>query len=66
MSNPANIIKRSNVYHQNIRGLRGKTDELLSQLHPLFLHILCFTEHQMNYVEPQQTYIDCYNMGTNY
>jgi len=45
MSHPANIIKCSNVYHHTIRGLRGKTDELLSPLHPVFPHILCFTEH---------------------
>jgi hypothetical protein len=24
------------VYHQNIRGLKGKVNELLSQLHPTF------------------------------
>jgi hypothetical protein len=25
----------SSVYHQNIRGLRGKVNELISQLHPI-------------------------------
>jgi hypothetical protein len=65
-SHPANVIKLCGVYHQNIGGLRGKTDELLSHLHMVFPHILCFTEHRMNHVELQQTYIDCYNLGANY
>ena len=36
------------------------------QLHPAFHHILCFTEHHMNYLELQQTCADCYNLGACY
>jgi hypothetical protein len=57
-SHPANFIKPCNIYHQNIGGLRGKTDKLLSQLHPVFPHVLCFMEHHMNHVELQQTYVE--------
>jgi len=33
------------IYHQNIRGLRYKTNELLSHIHPVLPQLLCFTEH---------------------
>ena len=55
--------KPLNIHHQNIRGLRGKTDELIGHLHPVFPHILCFTEHHMNWEELQQTFIDDYTLG---
>ena len=62
----ANEIKMFNVFHQNIRGLRGKANELLSHLHPVFPHILCFTEHHMNPLELQQLNIDSYKLAANY
>ena len=30
------------IYHQNICGLKGKTDELISSMSPNLPHILCF------------------------
>jgi hypothetical protein len=54
------------VYHQNIRGLRGKANELLSQLYPTFPHILCLSEHHMNPLESQQTFFDNYKLGISY
>jgi hypothetical protein len=51
------------VYHQNIRGLGGKANELLSQLCLTFLHILCLSEHHMNHFESQQTFLDIYYLG---
>ena len=38
MLHPANAMTPLNIYHQNIRGLRQKTNELLRQLHPVFPH----------------------------
>jgi len=35
------------IFHQNIRGLKGKTDELKSSMSPNFPHILCFSEHHL-------------------
>jgi hypothetical protein len=58
--------KPLNIYHQHIRGLRGKINELISHLHPAFPHILCFTEHHMSREELQQTFIECYILGSNY
>ena len=46
------------VYHQNVRGLRGKANEQLSQLYLTFPHVLCLSEHHMNYLELQQTFLD--------
>jgi len=39
------------VYHQNIRVLRGKVNELISQLSPSLPQVLCLSEHHMNQVE---------------
>jgi len=36
---PSNAIIPLKIYHQNIKGLREKTKELLRQLHPAFPHI---------------------------
>ena len=54
------------VYHQNIRGLSGKANELLSQLHPTLPHVLCLSEHHMRNSELQGTYIDNYTLGDSY
>ena len=54
------------VCHQNIRGLRGKVNELLSQSIPTFPRVLCFSEHHMNQAELQHTFIDSYNLGVSY
>jgi hypothetical protein len=36
------------VYHQNIRSIRGKTDELLSMWCNIYPHVLCLSEHLRN------------------
>jgi len=35
------------IYHQNIRGLQNKTDELSMLWSTNFPHVLCFTEHHL-------------------
>lgn len=54
------------VYHQNIRGLKHKTNELLRALCPDFPHILCLTEHHLNSLELNNITIDHYNLGAVY
>jgi exonuclease III len=54
------------VYHQNIRGLREKVNELLSQLYPTFPHILCLSEHHMKHLELQKSHLDNYKLGSSY
>ena len=40
-------INSITIFHQNICGLREKTDELKSSMYPNFPHILCFSEHHL-------------------
>jgi hypothetical protein len=54
------------VYHQSIKGLRGKVNELISQLHLTFPHVLCLSEHHRNYLGLQQTFLDGYSLGDSY
>jgi exonuclease III len=51
------------IYHQNIRGLQGKTNELISSLYPGLPHVLCLSEHHLNYNELCRTYIEHYNFS---
>jgi exonuclease III len=61
-----NLTKRLNtnyriplkIYHQNIRGLRCKTNELIGHLHPVLPQILCLTDHHVNWEELQQISIN--------
>ena len=46
--------------------MRGKANELLSQLYPTFPHILCLSEHHMNHSELQQPFFDNYKLGVSY
>jgi hypothetical protein len=61
--NRNNLLK---VCHQNIRGLLGKTEELLSCL--LFdpPNIICLTEHRLKDFEVNSILIDNYELGAKY
>jgi hypothetical protein len=37
-----NILR---IFHQNICGIKSKSDELFSSLYPDLLHIICIAEH---------------------
>jgi hypothetical protein len=54
------------VFHQNIQGLKYKTDELLNALYLEFPHILCITEHHMNSLDMNIITIDYYDLGAVY
>jgi hypothetical protein len=64
-SHKVNQLNKGTVYfkifHQNIRGLGKKAEELLSHLHPDFLHVLCLTEHHLKYLQ-----LENYNLGAHY
>ena len=51
------------IYHQNIRGLQNKIDELFMLWSSNFPHILCFTEHHIYNDELNCIYINSYNLG---
>jgi hypothetical protein len=60
------ISNRFRIYHQNIRGLKGKTNErmlhLLTEAHPL----ICLTEHHLKNFEMDATPIPKYKLGAKY
>ena len=46
------------IFHQNIRGLGKTAEELLSHLHPDFPHVLCPTEHHLQYLQLEKVHIE--------
>jgi hypothetical protein len=54
------------IFHQNICGLRKKTDELISSVLPNFPHILCFSEHHLKQFELDEISIDNYRLSAKY
>ena len=46
------------IYYQNICGLKGKIDELISSMSPNFPHILCLSEHHLKHTELDQINIE--------
>jgi hypothetical protein len=55
-----------NIFHQNIRGLRNKTDEILCHISQNPPHVLCFTEHHLKSTEIISTHTDKYSLGASY
>jgi len=51
------------IYHQNIRSLRNKTNELLCHLNHDPPHILCLTEHHLRRDELASLRIENYTLG---
>jgi hypothetical protein len=54
------------ILHQNICGLKGKTDELISSMSPYSPHILCFSELHLKKCELDQINVDGYRLGAAY
>jgi hypothetical protein len=54
------------IFHQNIRGLFNKTDELITSWTTEASHILCLSEHHLLNHEINNTWIQYYNLGTSY
>jgi len=54
------------IFHQNIRGLFNKTDELLTSWSTEVPHILCLSEHHLLKHEINNTWIQNYNLGASY
>jgi hypothetical protein len=51
------------LFHQNIRGLRGKTNELLYHLYQDLPNLLCFSEPHLNHSEPDLINIENCSLG---
>jgi len=54
------------IFHQNIRGIRSKSNELMCHLSYDQPHILCLTDHHLPYLEIQTLNIDNYRLGSYY
>ena len=54
------------IYHQNVRSLRRKANELLSHVYSDLPHIICITEHHMNLNEINLLKFDNYNIGAQF
>jgi exonuclease III len=54
------------IYHQNIRGFKGKINEFMLPLHTEVPHLICLTEHHLKNYEINVTPISKYKLGANY
>ena len=59
----SNLFKN---YHQNIRGLKGKTNEIMLSLLTEAPHLICLTEHYLKNYEIDDTPISNYKLGAKY
>ena len=60
------VESRLRVYHQNIRGLKGKVNELSLSFLEEAPHIICLTEHHLKEHEIEITHIPKYKLGAKY
>ena len=51
------------IYHQNIRGIHNKVDELTTHWLNHFPHLLCITKHHLRDFEIGNICINHYNLG---
>ena len=54
------------VFHQNIRGLKSKADELSTSPFPNYPHIICLTEHHRRDCEINMIPIDRFKLGSEF
>jgi hypothetical protein len=54
------------IYHQNIRGIRNKTTEIINSLLPELPQILCITEHNLKELELERTLLEHYKLGAKF
>jgi exonuclease III len=65
-SSPIVTNKSFTVFHQNIRGLRNKNNELLESVLPKLSHVICLTEHHSIEQEIGTFSIDHYILGAKF
>jgi len=58
--------KSLKIFHQNIRGLGNKSNELYCHLHHDVPHILCLSEHHLSESELGLIHLTNYSLGANY
>jgi hypothetical protein len=65
-SNLVPIDESPKIFHQNIRGLGTKPNELYCHLQHDLPHILCLSEHHLSEPELQMIHLLNYSLGANY
>jgi len=63
LTNSKNLFK---IFHQNIRGLKSKVDELSNSLFPDSPNIMCLTEHHLKDYEIDYLPIDQLKLGSKF
>ena len=58
--------KSLKIFHQNIKGLGNKSNELHRHLHHDLPHILCLSERHLNEYKLQLTHLTNYSLEANY
>jgi hypothetical protein len=54
------------IFHQNMEGLKGKIDEFVLTLVSEMPHLVCLTEHHLNYNEIDMAQIPNYKLAAKY
>ena len=54
------------IYHQNIKGLKGKTNEIMLCLISCAPNIICLTEHHLLHNEIDTAWLPNYKLAANY
>jgi hypothetical protein len=54
------------IYHQNIRSVNGKIDELLKYGSNAYPHVLCLKEHHLHKQEISKLYSSPYTLAAKY
>jgi hypothetical protein len=54
------------VFHQNVRGLKTKVEELLTSIHSVGPHILCITEHHLRQYEIDHIFMNQFKLGSEF
>ena len=58
--------KSFTVVHQNIRGLRGKSNEFIGSVLLKLPYVICLTEHHLKELEIENLSIDHYTLGAKF
>ena len=72
LENDTNTIKLTNIknlfkiFHQNMRGLKSKLDEISNSLFPDYPNIMCLTEHHLKDYEIDNLPIDPFRLGSKF
>jgi len=54
------------IFHQNIRGVGNKTDEIVNTIATNPPHVLCFTEHHLKTYQLDKILLQNYKLGANF